>query len=68
MAKIIRPLRFDAPRRDRLRERRNKTRRDRERRKSQERKRLMTAVNSIFWFGVEPETMWLAGDQPTNDN
>lgn len=68
MAKIIRPLRFDAPRRERRRERRNKTRREWQRRKSAERKRLQVAINGIFWFGVEPETMWLAGDQPTNDN
>lgn len=27
----------------------------------------MHAINSIFWYGIEPESMWII-DLPTNDN
>lgn len=63
MAKVVRPLRFDPARKAR----RNETRRNWARRKAAERKRLTVAINSMFWFGIEPESMWVI-DLPTNDN
>jgi hypothetical protein len=65
--KVVRPLRFDRVRRAT----RNKKRRDRRQALTAKRKRLQRAINSMFWFGIEPELMWQTTDwtgNGANDN
>lgn len=57
MSGVVRPIRFDAVRR----ERRNAKRRETAQRKKMERCRLSRAFHQMLWFGIEPEAVWLAG-------